>query len=99
MNITIFRMLIFIHYLPAVISELIHYTTVRNLDEVASQMPLIQVLVPRIMNLKPQLRDPSKVLHIWGLSFFQFKLCVLFRSVIVFVKDDAYIHEKYLTTL
>ncbi|KAL3819335.1 hypothetical protein ACJIZ3_005240 [Penstemon smallii] len=43
-----------------VISELIHYTAVRNLDEVASQMPLIQVLVPRIMNLKPQLRDPSK---------------------------------------
>ncbi|XP_047968698.1 transportin MOS14 isoform X1 [Salvia hispanica] len=43
-----------------VISELIHYTTVRNLDEVASQMPLIQVLVPRIMNLKPQLRDSSK---------------------------------------
>ncbi|KAL1553533.1 Transportin mos14, variant 2 [Salvia divinorum] len=43
-----------------VISELIHHTTVRNLDEVAAQMPLIQVLVPRIMNLKPQLRDPSK---------------------------------------
>ncbi|XP_047942500.1 transportin MOS14-like [Salvia hispanica] len=43
-----------------VISELIHYTAVRNLDGVAAQMPLIQVLVPRIMNLKPQLRDPSK---------------------------------------
>ncbi|XP_057780714.1 transportin MOS14 isoform X1 [Salvia miltiorrhiza] len=43
-----------------VISELIHYTAVRNLDGVASQMPLIQVLVPRIMNLKPLLRDPSK---------------------------------------
>ncbi|KAL1553522.1 hypothetical protein AAHA92_14186 [Salvia divinorum] len=61
MNATVFRMLIFIHYLPAVISELIHHTTVRNLDEVAAQMPLIQILVPRIMNLKPQLRDPSKV--------------------------------------
>ncbi|XP_041999458.1 transportin MOS14-like isoform X1 [Salvia splendens] len=43
-----------------VISELIHYTAVRNLDGVAAQMPLIQVLVPIIMNLKPQLRDPSK---------------------------------------
>lgn len=43
-----------------VISELIHYTAVRSLDGVASQMPLIQVLVPRVMNLKPQLRDPSK---------------------------------------
>ncbi|KAG6410313.1 hypothetical protein SASPL_128371 [Salvia splendens] len=43
-----------------VISELIHYTAVRNLDGVAAQMPLIQVLVPRIMNLKPQLRDSSK---------------------------------------
>ncbi|KAG6383468.1 hypothetical protein SASPL_156780 [Salvia splendens] len=49
------RMLTLIQSLPAVISELIHYTTVRNLDEVASQMPLIQVLVPRIMNLKPHL--------------------------------------------
>ncbi|XP_012852980.1 PREDICTED: transportin-3 [Erythranthe guttata] len=43
-----------------VISELIHYTAVRNPDEVASQMPLIQAIVPRIMNLKAQLRDPSK---------------------------------------
>ncbi|KAL3655332.1 Transportin mos14 [Castilleja foliolosa] len=43
-----------------VISELIHYTAVRNLGEVAGQMPLIQAIVPRIMNLKAQLRDPSK---------------------------------------
>ncbi|KAL3618005.1 hypothetical protein CASFOL_038326 [Castilleja foliolosa] len=43
-----------------VISELIHYTAVRNLDGVAAQMPLIQAIVPRIMNLKAQLRDPSK---------------------------------------
>ncbi|PIN22652.1 Nuclear transport regulator [Handroanthus impetiginosus] len=43
-----------------VISELIHYTAVRNMDAVASQLPLIQVIVPRIMSLKPQLRDPSK---------------------------------------
>ncbi|KAK4427207.1 Transportin MOS14 [Sesamum alatum] len=42
-----------------VISELIHYTAVRNSNAVA-QMPLIQVIVPRIMSLKPQLRDPSK---------------------------------------
>ncbi|KAG8388644.1 hypothetical protein BUALT_Bualt02G0146800 [Buddleja alternifolia] len=43
-----------------VISELIHYTAVRHSDAVATQMPLIQVIVPRIMNLKAQLRDPSK---------------------------------------
>ncbi|GFP79961.1 transportin-3 [Phtheirospermum japonicum] len=43
-----------------VISELIHYTAVRNLDGVAAQMPLIQAIVPRIMNLKAQLRDHSK---------------------------------------
>ncbi|KAK4402349.1 Transportin MOS14 [Sesamum angolense] len=42
-----------------VISELIHYTAVRNSNAVA-QMPLIQVIVPRIMSLKPQLRDLSK---------------------------------------
>lgn len=57
-------MLTSITFLPAVISELIHYTAVRNPDGVASQMPLIQVLVPRIMNLKAQLRDPLKVLHL-----------------------------------
>ncbi|KAL2462914.1 ARM repeat superfamily protein [Forsythia ovata] len=43
-----------------VISELIHYTAVRNLSEVASQMPLIQVIVPRVMGQKAQLLDPSK---------------------------------------
>ncbi|KAK4489067.1 hypothetical protein RD792_004861 [Penstemon davidsonii] len=43
-----------------VISEIIHYTAVRNSDALASQMPLIQVIVPRVMGLKPQLRDPSK---------------------------------------
>ncbi|XP_075503417.1 LOW QUALITY PROTEIN: transportin MOS14 [Primulina tabacum] len=43
-----------------VISELIHYSASRNFDGVASQMPLIQLVVPRIMSLKAQLRDPSK---------------------------------------
>ncbi|XP_073272248.1 transportin MOS14 isoform X1 [Primulina huaijiensis] len=43
-----------------VISELIHYSASRNFDGVASQMPLIQLIVPRIMSLKAQLRDPSK---------------------------------------
>ncbi|EPS74265.1 hypothetical protein M569_00490, partial [Genlisea aurea] len=42
-----------------VISELIHCTTVRGSD-VSSQMPLIQLIVPRIMSLKAHLRDPSK---------------------------------------
>lgn len=45
----------------AVISELIHYTAARNSGGVSSQLPLIQVIVPQVMNLKPQLRDPSKV--------------------------------------
>ncbi|XP_051116858.1 transportin MOS14 isoform X2 [Andrographis paniculata] len=43
-----------------VISELIHYTTVGSIDEVESQMPLIQFIVPQVMNLKEHLRDPSK---------------------------------------
>lgn len=43
-----------------VVSELIHYTSVRDSDRVSSQMPLIQVIVPQVMSLKPQLRDSSK---------------------------------------
>ncbi|KAK4370861.1 hypothetical protein RND71_010336 [Anisodus tanguticus] len=43
-----------------VISELIHYTAARNSGGVSSQLPLIQVIVPQVMSLKPQLRDPSK---------------------------------------
>lgn len=45
----------------AVISELIHYTVVGNSGSLAEQMPLIHVLVPRVMSLKDQLRDSSKV--------------------------------------
>nr|GMC60457.1 transportin MOS14 isoform X1 [Ipomoea batatas] len=44
-----------------VVSELIHYTAARNSGGASSQMPLIQVIVPQVMSLKPQLRDPSKV--------------------------------------
>ncbi|PRQ16051.1 hypothetical protein RchiOBHm_Chr7g0180041 [Rosa chinensis] len=43
-----------------VISELIHYTTSRESGGVQVQMPLIQVIVPQVMNLKAQLRDSSK---------------------------------------
>ncbi|XP_065876754.1 transportin MOS14 isoform X2 [Euphorbia lathyris] len=43
-----------------VVSELIHYTTSGNSGGIPVQMPLIQVLVPQVMNLKEQLRDPSK---------------------------------------
>ncbi|XP_031105529.1 transportin MOS14 [Ipomoea triloba] len=43
-----------------VVSELIHYTAARNSGGASSQMPLIQVIVPQVMSLKPQLRDPSK---------------------------------------
>ncbi|WCJ36007.1 ARM repeat superfamily protein [Euphorbia peplus] len=43
-----------------VVSELIHYTTSGNSGGIPVQMPLIQVLVPQVMSLKEQLRDPSK---------------------------------------
>ncbi|KAM0982545.1 hypothetical protein ACFX2I_015414 [Malus domestica] len=43
-----------------VISELIHYTAAGSSGGVSVQMPLIQVLVPQVMNLKGQLRDSSK---------------------------------------
>ncbi|KAG6754015.1 hypothetical protein POTOM_042023 [Populus tomentosa] len=43
-----------------VISELIHYTTAGNSGGIPVQMPLIQVIVPQVMSLKEQLRDPSK---------------------------------------
>ncbi|KAK3031757.1 hypothetical protein RJ639_036637 [Escallonia herrerae] len=46
--------------LPTVISELIHYTAARNSGGFSVQMPLIQLIVPQVMNLKAQLRDSSK---------------------------------------
>lgn len=57
----------------AVISELIHYTAAGNTDGVSANMPLIQVIVPQVMNLKAQLSDSTKVntllisnLHVLG---------------------------------
>lgn len=43
------------------ISELIHYTAVGNIDGVSTKMPLIQVIVPQVMNLKAQISDSTKV--------------------------------------
>ncbi|XP_027333974.1 transportin MOS14 isoform X1 [Abrus precatorius] len=43
-----------------VISELIHYTAAGNIDGVSANMPLIQVIVPQVMNLKAQLSDSTK---------------------------------------
>lgn len=43
-----------------VISELIHYTTAGNIDGVSTNAPLIQVIVPHVMNLKSQLSDSTK---------------------------------------
>ncbi|PKI63167.1 hypothetical protein CRG98_016352 [Punica granatum] len=43
-----------------VVSELIHYTTAGSSGGVPVHMPLIQVIVPQVMSLKAQLRDPSK---------------------------------------
>ncbi|KAF5734726.1 ARM repeat superfamily protein isoform 2 [Tripterygium wilfordii] len=43
-----------------VISELIHYTAAGSSGGISVQMPLIQVIVPQVMSLKAQLRDPSK---------------------------------------
>lgn len=61
----LFLMHLFVSLLHfAVISELIHYTAARNSGGVSEQMPLIQVIVPQVMNLRAQLRDSSKV-TIW----------------------------------
>lgn len=57
-------------FFVAVISELIHYTTSRESGGVQVQMPLIQAIVPQVMNLKAQLRDSSKVLHTEFYKFF-----------------------------
>ncbi|XP_042952544.1 transportin MOS14-like isoform X3 [Carya illinoinensis] len=43
-----------------VISELIHYTSAGSASDVALQMPLIQIIVPQVMNLKAHLKDSSK---------------------------------------
>lgn len=43
-----------------VISELIRYSVAGSSGGFSAQMPLIQILVPRVMGLKDQLRDPSK---------------------------------------
>lgn len=43
-----------------VVSELIHCSAVGNSSDVSVQMPLIQVIVPRVMSLRPHLNDPSK---------------------------------------
>ncbi|XP_044477067.1 transportin MOS14-like [Mangifera indica] len=43
-----------------VISELIHYSAAASSGGAAVSMPLIQVIVPQIMNLKAQLTDSSK---------------------------------------
>ncbi|GAB2240753.1 hypothetical protein Droror1_Dr00021271 [Drosera rotundifolia] len=45
-----------------VTSELIHCSVVGSLSDASAQMPLIQVIVPRIMSLKPLLKDPSKAI-------------------------------------
>ncbi|KAK1306879.1 hypothetical protein QJS10_CPA10g01680 [Acorus calamus] len=42
------------------VSELIHYTVAGSSGGLSAQMPLIQVVVPHVMSLKGQLRDPSK---------------------------------------
>ncbi|GAB2240674.1 hypothetical protein Droror1_Dr00021192 [Drosera rotundifolia] len=43
-----------------VTSELIHCSVVGSFSDASAQMPLIQVIVPRVMSLKPLLKDPSK---------------------------------------
>lgn len=64
----------FFGFLCAVISELIHYSAAGNSSGLPVHMPLIQVIVPQVMNLKAQLRDSSKVLlsQILHLSFLHF---------------------------
>ncbi|OIW00111.1 hypothetical protein TanjilG_29101 [Lupinus angustifolius] len=43
-----------------VISELIHYSAAGTIDGIYANMPLIQVIVPQVMNLKAQLSDSTK---------------------------------------
>ncbi|XP_048500147.1 transportin MOS14 isoform X2 [Beta vulgaris subsp. vulgaris] len=43
-----------------VVSELIHCSAVGNSSDVSVQMPLIQVIVPQVMSLRPHLNDQSK---------------------------------------
>ncbi|KAL5977120.1 hypothetical protein ACLOJK_021462 [Asimina triloba] len=43
-----------------VVSELIHYTVAERSGGLSAQMPLVQVLVPRVMSLREQLNDSSK---------------------------------------
>lgn len=43
-----------------VISELIHLSVLGSSGGFSTQMPLIQILVPRVMGLKDQLKDDSK---------------------------------------
>lgn len=81
--------------ITAVVSELIHYTTSGNSGGIPLQMPLIQVLVPRVMGLKEQLRDSSKVMHsITCLSAFNKTLEMFNHYLIVlyelyfFIQDD-----------
>lgn len=58
-----FLLLIYFTICFAVISELIHHTVSGSSGGIPAQMPLIHVLVPRVMSLKDQLRDSSKVLN------------------------------------
>ncbi|CAO2818179.1 unnamed protein product [Amaranthus hypochondriacus] len=43
-----------------VVSELIHCSAVGSSSDVSAQMPLIQVIVPQVMSLRPHINDPSK---------------------------------------
>ncbi|KAL9239561.1 hypothetical protein vseg_013870 [Gypsophila vaccaria] len=43
-----------------VVSELIHCSSVGNSSDATVQLPLIQVIVPQVMNLRPLLSDSSK---------------------------------------
>ena len=57
-----FLLLIYFAICFAVISELIHHTVSVSSGGLPAQMLLIHVLLPRVMSLKDQLRDSSKVL-------------------------------------
>ena len=58
----VFYSLFFILFV--VISELIHYTAAKSYSGVPAHMPLIQLIVHQLMNLKGQLRDSSKVANL-----------------------------------
>ena len=62
------KSLIFFSPFFSVVSELIHFTASQNAGGLSSQIPLIHVLIPHIMDLMEPLQDSAKVLEFYVVS-------------------------------